>query len=230
MGNSRRIGFLLSAAIAVSGATLWAASYLCQVPGENQIAIWPEVYGSGKFHAGVRPGVLSIGRDVLYHGTLQRGEWRISLPWTLQLSYKIADHGFWPATFFQAWHAEIHFGVFVVMALVFPTIVSRRFRGFVKWACFVGALISFLNAVSLLPWVARHRDEPWGENFFEAFMQFLLLATPSGFLLYLAQKDPRNRPGHCRGCGCNLTGNAGGVCLECGKTVEQKKLLGCGIS
>jgi hypothetical protein len=44
-----------------------------------------------------------------------------------------------------------------------------------------------------------------------------VVAIPTGFLWRRERKRPR--PGHCRSCRYNLTGNVSGVCPECGEKV-----------
>lgn len=49
------------------------------------------------------------------------------------------------------------------------------------------------------------------------WIPFLLVAIPTAILWWL---DPRRiLPGHCKGCGYDLTGNISGVCSECGTPV-----------
>ena len=48
------------------------------------------------------------------------------------------------------------------------------------------------------------------------WMLVLPAALPTAFLLY---RDRRYPPGHCQGCGYDLTGNESGVCPECGRAV-----------
>lgn len=45
---------------------------------------------------------------------------------------------------------------------------------------------------------------------------FLFVAFPTGILFW---RDRRFRPGHCKKCGYDLTGNTSGRCSECGKGV-----------
>lgn len=47
-----------------------------------------------------------------------------------------------------------------------------------------------------------------------------VLAIPPSLLLYWRLK-PRARPGHCRRCGYNLTGNTSGRCPECGTAIAN---------
>ena len=46
------------------------------------------------------------------------------------------------------------------------------------------------------------------------WIPLVVVAIPTGFLWRRERKRPR--PGHCRSCGYNLTGNVSGVCPECG--------------
>ena len=49
------------------------------------------------------------------------------------------------------------------------------------------------------------------------WIPLVVVAIPTGFLWRRERKRPR--PGHCRSCGYNLTGNVSGVCPECGEKV-----------
>lgn len=48
----------------------------------------------------------------------------------------------------------------------------------------------------------------------------LLIAYPALAVLADRLRRRNRREGHCRGCGYNLTGNASGVCSECGLAFE----------
>jgi hypothetical protein len=48
------------------------------------------------------------------------------------------------------------------------------------------------------------------------WIPFLLIAIPTAFLIW---RDRRIPHGHCQKCGYNLTGNASGICPECGTTI-----------
>ena len=49
------------------------------------------------------------------------------------------------------------------------------------------------------------------------WIPLVVVAIPTGLLWRRERKRPR--PGHCRSCGYNLTGNVSGVCPECGEKV-----------
>jgi hypothetical protein len=61
----------------------------------------------------------------------------------------------------------------------------------------------------------------------EAIAGNVLLMMAAGVLLrrtveaWAHRRDPRYRPGHCCGCGYDLTGNETGVCPECGRDVRS---------
>lgn len=64
-------------------------------------------------------------------------------------------------------------------------------------------------------WWPRHvpygpRMESW---IIPLWLPLALLALPTAYLFW---RDRRHPPGHCQGCGYNLTGNESGVCPECG--------------
>ena len=46
-----------------------------------------------------------------------------------------------------------------------------------------------------------------------------LLAAAGPPTVYLWYRDRRKRPGHCKKCGYNLTGNVSGACPECGEGI-----------
>lgn len=61
------------------------------------------------------------------------------------------------------------------------------------------------------------------------WVPLLLLAVPTAVLFYRDRR--RIPPGHCRKCGYNLTGNASGVCPECGaKIAHNAEVLDASIS
>ncbi len=47
------------------------------------------------------------------------------------------------------------------------------------------------------------------------WIPFAALAAPTGMVCILGRRRPK--PGHCRRCGYNLTGNTSGICPECGE-------------
>ena len=49
------------------------------------------------------------------------------------------------------------------------------------------------------------------------WIPLVAVAIPTGFLWRRERKRPR--PGHCRSCRYNLTGNVSGVCPECGRKI-----------
>ena len=51
----------------------------------------------------------------------------------------------------------------------------------------------------------------------------LLIAIPTAFAWW---RRRRPRPGHCRSCGYDLTGNVSGVCPECGTHVASTSSMG----
>ena len=51
---------------------------------------------------------------------------------------------------------------------------------------------------------------------------FLLTAIPQGFWLYRRRKQRPTVPGICRRCAYDLTGNASGICPECGTLVASQ--------
>jgi hypothetical protein len=50
----------------------------------------------------------------------------------------------------------------------------------------------------------------------------VVLAVISVLLFRLDRRRPK--PGHCKSCGYNLTGNVSGVCSECGEPISQDGL------
>lgn len=46
----------------------------------------------------------------------------------------------------------------------------------------------------------------------------IVAAIPTAFLWH---RDRRHPPGHCQGCGYNLTGNVSGACPECGCVIKN---------
>jgi hypothetical protein len=52
------------------------------------------------------------------------------------------------------------------------------------------------------------------------WMPFVAIA---GLTAYLWRRDLRVLPGHCGQCGYNLTGNASGVCPECGEATHRSE-------
>lgn len=71
----------------------------------------------------------------------------------------------------------------------------------------------------------------WGIGWYLIFAGIMTLAL--FFFLVCGRRGPRLRwrwdekdtgdypPGHCQGCGCDLTGNLSGVCPECGAKRED---------
>ena len=50
---------------------------------------------------------------------------------------------------------------------------------------------------------------------------FAVVAAPTAFLWY--RDRLRRRPGHCKNCNYNLTGNTSGICPECGTPIPEKE-------
>lgn len=102
---------------------------------------------------------------------------------------------------------------------------SKAFMRWQVWAA-VGALGLWVGAAIWLAHLAQRQVRGWG-------LSMLLDAAPAaaGFvggvaivpvLNHLLRPYIRRQlPGHCRGCGYNLTGNASGVYPECGTAVPK---------
>jgi len=57
-------------------------------------------------------------------------------------------------------------------------------------------------------------------DFFVLGLVLLPIALPTAWLWHRDRR--RIPPGHCPGCGYNLTGNTSGVCSECGKPTPAR--------
>ena len=73
--------------------------------------------------------------------------------------------------------------------------------------------------ISLRPQV--HRNETWIILPTWAAIAFVFLPTALIWRYDLRQRRPK--PGHCLGCGYDLTGNQSGLCPECGTSVSSPK-------
>ena len=67
---------------------------------------------------------------------------------------------------------------------------------------------------------AQSTQGTWKEVVIPFWFAFALAATAFVLLWRRARRLP---PGHCRGCGYNLTGNVSGRCPECGRAVERAR-------
>ena len=56
--------------------------------------------------------------------------------------------------------------------------------------------------------------------FLPTWLLMLMVAAPTSWLFYKDRRPPK--PGHCRKCGYNLTGNVSGVCPECGEETTRQ--------
>ena len=97
----------------------------------------------------------------------------------------------------------------------------RALRRPVVWVAVAGAMTAAFAAARLAaPWMPDPADGPG------AFLLGLLVGLPGGLVVatvliqvILQAMRPclrRERPGRCRRCGYDLTGNASGTCPECG--------------
>ncbi len=65
------------------------------------------------------------------------------------------------------------------------------------------------------PYISR--GWPFGILLVPSWVAAVLFGVPAAYLWWLDRR--RIRPGHCQGCGYNLTGNVSGRCPECGEAV-----------
>jgi hypothetical protein len=77
----------------------------------------------------------------------------------------------------------------------------------------------------LLPSSVREHFPPYGTICWIVIPLWIPLVLLAGIIAYLWWRDRhRYRPGHCRTCGYDLTGNVSGVCPECGTPFNPKSV------
>jgi len=66
--------------------------------------------------------------------------------------------------------------------------------------------------------------KPFGILFVPSWIPSVIVAMPTAYLLYRGRRTAK--PGHCRECGYDLTGNLSGRCPECGHRARTGLLEG----